>query len=197
MGGRWARSSGMAGVEDPPPPLVSHASDEERTGIMAQGTEQTAAQLEKVTARLEQLARRQRGGPLGGLKPFLLGVLTGAGAALLYAPQAGEQSRTLLRRNATELQERATQSAQSAKGKIQERTGAAQETAQESLAQAANKVRATVQNGRSKTQPVTQDAKQAVAAGGAQVQAPAAATADEAAGAQEATLRTAPRPQAS
>lgn len=164
---------------------------------MAQGTEQTAAQLEKVTARLEQLARRQRGGPLGGLKPFLLGALVGAGVALLYAPQAGEQSRTLLRRNATELQERATQGAQSAKGKIQERTGAAQETAQESLAQAANTVRATVQNGRTKTQPVTQDAQQAVAAGSAQVPAPAAATADEAAGAQEATRRTAPRPQPS
>ncbi len=128
---------------------------------MAQGTDQTAAQLEKVTARLEQLARHQRGGPLGGLKPFLLGALTGAGAALLYAPQAGEQSRKLLRRNATELQERATQSA---KGKTQERTGAAQETAQESLAQAANTVRATVQNGRTKTQPVTQDAQQAAAA---------------------------------
>ncbi len=128
---------------------------------MAQGTDQTAAQLAKVTARLEQLARHQRGGPLGGRKPFLLGALTGAGAALLYAPQAGEQSRPLLRRNATELRERATQSA---KGQTQERTGAAQETAQESLAEAANTVRATVQNRRTKTQPVTQDAQQAAAA---------------------------------
>jgi len=137
--------------------MIDQTIDQGRIVDMAQGTEQTAAQLEKVTARLEQLARRQRGGPVGGLKPFLLGAL--AGAALLYAPRAGEQSRTLLRRNATELQERATQSAQSAKGKIQERTGAARETVQETLTQAAS---------------VAQETKQAATEGGKAAQTAAA-----------------------
>lgn len=148
---------------------------------MAQDPEQTAAQLTKVTARLEQLARSQRGGPLGALKPFVLGALAGAGAGLLYAPQAGEQSRTLLRRNATELQERATQGAQSAKGKIQGGTAMAQGTAQQALAQASDKVKTTVADGRAKTDAVVEDARQAVQDGGDKMQAAADSAAHKAA----------------
>jgi gas vesicle protein len=111
---------------------------------MAQSPEQLTEQLTKVTARLEALSKRQRGGgPLSGFKPFLLGALVGGGAALLYAPQAGEQTREFVRRNAGELQESAMQSAQTAKGKIQERTGVAQETIQKTLTQASDKAAQT------------------------------------------------------
>lgn len=148
---------------------------------MAQDPEQAAAQLTKVTARLEQLARHQRGGPLGALKPFVLGALVGAGAALLYAPQAGEQTRALLRRNAGELQESATQGAQTAKGKIQGSTATAQDSVQAALTQVGDKVEAAAADGRAKTDAVVEDAKQAVQDGGDKVQAAADSAANKAA----------------
>ncbi len=166
---------------------------------MAQSPEQLTEQLAKVTARLEALAKRQRGGgPLSGFKPFLLGGLVGAGAALLYAPQTGEQTRMLLRRNAGELQESATQGAQTAKDKIQSTTAAAQDATQTTLAQVSDKVNATAQNGRAKTNEIVQDTKQtvqesnekvqqAVEDGGAKVQAAADTAADKTATAQEKT----------
>jgi len=165
---------------------------------MAQDPEQTAAQLTKATARLEDLAKRRRGGgPLGGFRPFVLGALVGAGAALLYAPQAGEQTRALLRRNASELQESATQSAQTAKEKIQGGTAKAQGTAQQALAQASDKVKATVANGRAKTDAVVEDAKEAVQDSDSKIQAATDTAADKATGVQQAAARKAPQPQAS
>jgi len=148
---------------------------------MAQDPEQTAAQLTKVTARLEDLAKRQRGGgPLGGFRLFVLGALAGAGAALLYAPQAGEQTRTLLRRNASELQESATQGARTAKGKIQANTATAQDSVQAALTQVGDKVEAAA-DGRAKTDAVVEDARQAVQDGGDKVQAAADRAAHKAA----------------
>jgi len=154
---------------------------------MAQSPEQLTEQLAKVTARLEALAKRQRsGGPLSGFKPFLLGGLV------------GEQTRMLLRRNAGELQESATQGAQTAKDKIQSTTAAAQDATQTTLAQVSDKVNATAQNGRAKTNEIVQGTKQtvqesnekvqqAVADGGAKVQAAADTAADKTATAQEKT----------
>ena len=161
---------------------------------MAQGAEQTAERLAKVTERLEQLTRRQRSGPLGAFKPFLLGALAGAGAALLYAPQAGEQSRELLRRNATDLQERATQGAQIAKGKIQERNGAAQESVQKALTQVSDHVEATADTARTQLRSATQEAKQTIAEGGEAAQEAANAATDKAAAQSEEQVRKAGRP---
>jgi len=47
-------------------------------------------------------------GDLGSfLTGFILGGLIGAGAALLFAPQSGEQTRTMLRERGIELRDRA------------------------------------------------------------------------------------------
>ncbi len=121
---------------------------------MAQDPEQTAAQLTMVAARLEQLARSQRDGPLGALKPFVLGALARAGTALRYAPQAGEQTRPLLRRNAGELQASATQGAQTVKGKIQGGTATAQDPVQAALTQVGDKVQAAADRAAHKAAPL-------------------------------------------
>ena len=162
---------------------------------MAQGSEQAAEQLVNVTARLEQLARQQRGGLLDSLRPFLLGALVGGAAALLYAPQAGEQTRAFVRRNATELQESATQGAQAAKGTIQERTGAAQETVQKTLAQAGDTVKTTVADGRAQANAATQEAKQAATASGTAAQTTADTTTDTAQDVSQEQARKAARPK--
>lgn len=163
---------------------------------MAQGPEQTAEQLDKVTARLEQLARRRRGGPLGGLRPFLLGAIVGAGAALLYAPQAGEQTREFVRRNATDLQESATQGVQTAKEKIQERTGAAQDTARDALPQASPEVEAAAADSRAQARATAQKAKQAVTETAEAAQATAATAVDTTVATPEERERKVSRPKA-
>lgn len=45
----------------------------------------------------------------GGVGSFLLGVLLGAGAALLFAPRAGEQTRSEIRAGMTRLRDRASE----------------------------------------------------------------------------------------
>ena len=46
------------------------------------------------------------------LAGFLIGGLVGAAAALLLAPQSGEETRTLLREKSIELKDKATESAE-------------------------------------------------------------------------------------
>jgi gas vesicle protein len=162
---------------------------------MARNPDQTTEQLTTVTARLERLARRQRGGPLGGFRPFVLGALVGAGAALLYAPQAGEQTRALLRRNASDVQASTTASVQTAKQKLQGGTAAVQDSARRALAQAAGTAKATVQDGRAETSAVVRDADQAAQDGGEQARVAADTAADEAVGARERPEREAARPE--
>ncbi len=92
---------------------------------MAKTLETSAGRLERVAAQLEQAAQRNQGGGLmGALKPFALGALVGAGAALLYAPQAGAQTRAVLRRNADDVQDRATQAASGATARVPDRAKA-------------------------------------------------------------------------
>jgi len=160
---------------------------------MAQGPEQTAEQLAKVTERLERLARSQRGGPLAALKPFLLGALVGVGAALLYAPQTGEQTRALLRRNAGELRESTTQGAQSTKEKIQASTATAQDSVQATLTQVGDKVEAAA-NGRTQLRTASQEARQRVSEGGKAAQEAANAATDKAVAQSEEQERKAGRP---
>lgn len=102
---------------------------------MAKSLESIEGRLERVTAQLEQAAKRNQGPGFGdAIRPFLLGALFGAGAALLYAPQAGGEIRATLRRNAGDLQSRATEVASSAKERLPEQLKGAQESAQALLA---------------------------------------------------------------
>ena len=132
--------------------------------------------LEQVTAQLEQAARRnQGGGIMGALKPFLLGALAGAGLALLYAPQRGEQTRAMLRRNATDLQDRATQTASSVKERLPEQAQTAPDQAQ-------GWARTAVEPGKETLQAVKAEAEQGAneVTAAAKKRAPNGARAEEA-----------------
>lgn len=54
---------------------------------------------------------------------FLVGVLVGAAAALLFAPQAGEETRTLIRDKGIELRERADDLSGEARKRAEELQG--------------------------------------------------------------------------
>jgi len=56
----------------------------------------------------------------GGIGLFLLGVAVGAGIALLYAPQSGDETRQDLRRGARRLRRKARDLAEDAKDKAHE-----------------------------------------------------------------------------
>ena len=61
----------------------------------------------------------RRGGP--GVGVFLLGLVVGAGLALLYAPQTGEEARTALRRGARRMKRRVRDAADDAREEIERR----------------------------------------------------------------------------
>lgn len=131
---------------------------------MAKTLEGIEGRLERVTAQLEQAAKRNRG---GGLKPFALGALVGAGAALLYAPQAGEQTRAILQRNANDLQTRATRAANTAKEQLPEQAQEAQDKAQSLLARTKEQAKTAVEQGKDTLQSAKADAKDGLSAAAA------------------------------
>ncbi|CAA9589995.1 MAG: hypothetical protein AVDCRST_MAG18-4835 [uncultured Thermomicrobiales bacterium] len=123
---------------------------------MAKTLETIEGRLERVTAQLEQAAKRSQGGGLMSmLKPFALGALVGAGAALLYAPQAGEQTRAVLRRNADDLQDRATQAASGVTARLPDQ-------AKEVLAQAREQTKTVMDQGKDTLQSAQSGMKQVV-----------------------------------
>lgn len=143
---------------------------------MTKTVEASAERLEQVTAQLEKAAKQHRGsGPLRALRPFALGALAGAGMALLYAPQRGEQTRAMLRRNATDLQDRTTQTASSVKERLPEQ-------AQTALDQAQGRARTAVEQGQETLQAVKAEAEQGAneVAAAAKKRAPNGSRAEEA-----------------
>jgi gas vesicle protein len=58
------------------------------------------------------MAREEGGGAAGIMVAFLLGAVTGAAVALLFAPATGEQTREFLGEKAREGREKASQTAQ-------------------------------------------------------------------------------------
>ena len=61
----------------------------------------------------------------GGLGPFILGALVGAGLALLFAPQSGEQTQQELRERARRLKNTAEERVRDAQRQLEERLDSA------------------------------------------------------------------------
>jgi hypothetical protein len=64
---------------------------------------------------------RERGGSIGS---FVLGALVGAGLALLFAPQSGEETQEEIRRRARRLREKAEDKLRSAQEQLETRLDA-------------------------------------------------------------------------
>lgn len=132
---------------------------------MAEQQDQLAARLARIEAQLERLAKAApRGGIFSGFRPLALGALVGAGVAMLYAPQPGEQTRTMLRRNADELQERATQAASGVKERLPEQLKGAQSDAQAAPDKVEGQAQAVAERGKDTLHSVKAEAKQEVGA---------------------------------
>ncbi|HEX6736833.1 MAG TPA: YtxH domain-containing protein [Vicinamibacteria bacterium] len=111
----------------------------------------------KLMDRLERLEKQiaksgeQRGGGFGtALKAFTVGALVGGGAALLYAPQRGEQTRQRL----LQAKEQATQMAGQAKEQTAQLAGQAQQAAgqlKDQAQQAAGQTKDQVQSSTAKS----------------------------------------------
>lgn len=80
----------------------------------------------------------------GGLGAFLLGALVGAGVALLFAPQSGEQTQQEIRDRARRLRDAAEERVRDAQRQIEERL----ETAREGVHQRVDHVKEAVDSGR-------------------------------------------------
>ncbi len=120
---------------------------------MAKTLETSAGRLERVAAQLEQAAKRNQGGLIGALKPFALGALVGAGAALLCAPQAGAQTRAVLRRNADDVQDRAAQAAGGVTARLPDRAKAVLARAKEQTETVMEQGKAARQSAQAGMQP--------------------------------------------
>lgn len=96
-----------------------------------QGDRQLAETLDRIERQLAKNSQ-QRGGFGSMLRAFLFGSVVGAGLAVLYAPQAGAQTRQKLSQTSGEWMERATQFTDQA----QDQVITLQAQAQEKLSQA-------------------------------------------------------------
>ncbi len=130
---------------------------------MAKPQDELTEQLARIEARLDRLANAApRGGLLGALRPLTLGALVGAGVALLYAPQAGQQTRTTLRENADKLQGQAAETANVARARVQRATNGAGEPGAAPLPipeQAKDTIKAATANVRDGAQAAKANAK--------------------------------------
>lgn len=82
----------------------------------------------------------------GGIGIFLLGAAVGAGLALLFAPQSGEETRSQVRRAARRMRRKAREVAETGRGAVEDiaRTGkAAARDAREAIEQRLAKHRST------------------------------------------------------
>lgn len=66
----------------------------------------------------------------GGLGSFILGALVGAGLALLFAPQSGEETQEEIKSRALKLKDTATERVREAQGNIEGRLTTAREQVQ-------------------------------------------------------------------
>jgi len=130
--------------------------------------EQIMKALKAIEAALVRLDKR-RGG--SGLRPLLFGALIGGGAALLYAPQPGNQTREKLRQTTDQVQGRATELTQKAKdgsfqaqaqglvGQVKEHAATLKSQAQETLTQVQQRAQDTLGQAKEQAQGVIGQAK--------------------------------------
>ena len=107
----------------------------------------------KLLDRLERLEKQiargnaRRGGGLGtALKAFAVGALVGGGAALLYAPQRGEQTRQRLlqaKDQATQLAGQAKEQTAHLAGQAQQAAGQLKDQAQQAAGQTKDQVQSS------------------------------------------------------
>ncbi len=84
----------------------------------------------------------ERGG--GGVAPFLVGALLGAGVALLFAPRSGEETQADIRERAARLRDAAEEHLREAQAQIEERL----EQAREELMERVDAVKEAVESGK-------------------------------------------------
>jgi gas vesicle protein len=95
----------------------------------------------------------EKNGTVDFFAGFLIGALVGAAAALLFAPQSGEETRTLIRDKGIELKEQADEVGEQARKKAEAIQVQARQRAEELQAQ----VKHAVEEGRSAAAASKQD----------------------------------------
>lgn len=85
------------------------------------------------------MSERSGGGEF--IAGFLVGALVGAAAAMLFAPQSGEETRVVIRDKGIELKDRAEELSEEARRRAEEVQGQAKTRAQELSTQAKGKAK--------------------------------------------------------
>ena len=99
---------------------------------------QLLKRLERLEQQLAKRGQRRGGGAGTALKAFTVGALVGGGAALLYAPQRGEQIRRQLRQRGSQVTEQATAVA----GQARQAAGQLTDQARQAISQGTDQVQA-------------------------------------------------------
>ncbi|MSR35263.1 MAG: YtxH domain-containing protein [Gemmatimonadetes bacterium] len=87
---------------------------------------------------------RERGGGGSSIGSFVLGALVGAGVALLFAPQSGEETQEQIRRRARKLRAQADDRLRTVQEKLESRI----ESARSNVQNRVDSVRGAVESGR-------------------------------------------------
>jgi gas vesicle protein len=143
----------------------------------AQQYQQLLGTVERLQEELEKREKRQNRGLFSSLRPFLLGGLTSAGAALLYAPQTGTETRQKLMQSTGQLQESATQALGQAKEQAQQVTGQVKQQAGQVAGQAKEQAQQVTEQTKGQAQQVAGRVRQATTQ--TTEQASASTTADQ------------------
>lgn len=96
---------------------------------------------------------------------FLVGALVGAAAALLLAPQSGEQTRTLIRERGLELGQRADELSVEARRRAEELQAEARDRAKQVQAEARERAKQVQSQAKERASQLQETVKQAVEEG--------------------------------
>jgi len=106
-----------------------------------------------------------------GVAPFLIGLAIGAGAALLFAPQSGEQTRRDIARRGRRIKLRAREAAEDLRDKAEETYQDAIDSAREAVGRGKRQVSRAVGTGRAAAHQAREDLERRLAASKAAYQA--------------------------
>jgi gas vesicle protein len=91
---------------------------------------------------------------------FIVGGLTGAVAALLFAPQSGEETRAVIKERSIELRDKATEEAEAAWKRAETAAIEAREKSEELIKQAREQSEELMKQARSQSEEITLKAKE-------------------------------------